>query len=733
MSAEKKREAQSPLLGDDTQGKRRNILENPPSLVMLDELSGDSSQSDAESDLPVNLREDIGKSVSTLTVNDKVDKLIGRMDMFLECFNVMQKKSAKREKKDNKKFKCLETAHNDLITTVVDLNQATNSRLLNLEERLLISEDRNKDLSDKLAELESNYDRQFSIQNTINSDFSKKLTTLDLNLGHTDKNMLDLASEVKERKVIISRVQESQDEDVKTTALECINAVINAAITDLEPEASLNGLRILMPNAIDNVFRIGKPRGGRYMRNIAVTFIRTEDKEMVIRARLAVKSNEEINFFISDDLTSDGRALKAQLKKIAASAKEKGLDSKVSGNKVVIDSRSYASNELSLVPNNVTTETKQEKLVKGGLAYKGDRSIFSNFFPAPFRLGGEDYAHVEQYFQYQKAIHHKDDPTADRILLLTNPWRIKVLGDGIKPNESWNSKRMKTLYDGVSAKFRQNWPLQNELLKSKGMKLYEATTDPYYGCGIGFDSKRWNSMDWKGENVAGLVVMKVREELVHKSLSLSGHDENTLDLIASQHVDEDMELEADDGDISPLESTVIHRGSRCHDGGYSGSPLTNKPSYTGVVKSPGRLDSAATATSTPNRGRGNIRGRKPSGRGNMTTSWPNFSTPRGRGRGKGARRPYNRSFNSYRPQDRMSHDDKNFLFGYCPDEEGYIPPNRKKIVKSPTPGSNQKGNAGNDTQLTEHQRQGLVDLGLAPDSGFVRQAGASAIKATAKA
>lgn len=86
-------EAQSPLLGDGTQNKRRNIMENPPSLVTHDEISGDSSQSDAKMDLPVNLREESG-SVSTLTTDEKVDKLIRHMDKFIECFNIMQKKYA---------------------------------------------------------------------------------------------------------------------------------------------------------------------------------------------------------------------------------------------------------------------------------------------------------------------------------------------------------------------------------------------------------------------------------------------------------------------------------------------------------------------------------------------------------------------------------------------------------------------------------------------------------------
>lgn len=217
-----KEKGRSPLLGDDTQSKRQNILENPPSLVSLDELSGDSSQSDAETDLPVNIREDDNKSASSLTTDEKVDKLISRMDKFLECFNVMQRKSYKRDKRDDKKFKRLELAHNELVTSVVDSTDTTNLRLSKLEERLIQSEDRNRDLSDKLTELESNCERQFSIQGTVNAENTKKISSLDLNLGYTDKTVMDLSTEVKLRKIIISRVQESQEEDVRTTALECI-------------------------------------------------------------------------------------------------------------------------------------------------------------------------------------------------------------------------------------------------------------------------------------------------------------------------------------------------------------------------------------------------------------------------------------------------------------------------------------------------------------------------------
>lgn len=729
MASTNKRDAQSPLLGDDSQMKRRNILQDPPALVNLDEISGESSQSDSEFDTTVKPPSDILKPSATLT--EKVDSLIGRMDSFLECFSISQKKAAKKERKDNRKFKHLVSAHNDIASRVAESSSAIDARLVELEDRLARSENLNKDLSDKLTTLEANHDRHCSMQHAVNADTSKKLTALDLNQGYTDRNVLDLASEVKERKIIISRVFESRDEDVSTTALECINKVINAAISTLDPNEGLSGLRILMPSAIDNVFRIGKPRQGRFTRNISVTFLHKDDKTMVSRACFLTKNSEDIRFFITDDLTTDGRALKAQLKRIASSAKANGQESKISGNKVLVNSRPYASNELSLIPPTSSENLKQEKQIKGGIVYRGDRTIFSNFFPSPFKLGGEDYLHVEQYYQHVKACHHGDDATAERILSLSNPWRIKVLGDNIESNSTWLPRRMKVLYDGVSAKFRQNWPLHDELLRSKGLKLYEATTDLYFACGIGYDSKKWETMDWKGDNVAGLVVMKVREELL---LELSGipSNENTLTQIATdQAIPEHMEVSVGTHDACPLESTLIHQDEFFSDDHKQGHPPLSQ-SYTDAVKSPKSFKADFPPLSQRDRGQGSRRARNSGGRGrpSSSSSYQYSSSSYPRGNGRGSRRQQFRSSpgNSRRSQDKMSDDDKNFLFGYKPHEkvnkDGYTTPSPRKTVRSSSSNTSDKEKSlfdGYDSlKLTEHQKEGLVELGLVPSSDFVK-------------
>lgn len=364
--------------------------------------------------------------------------------------------------------------------------------------------------------------------------------------------------------------------------------------------------------------------------------------------------------------------------------------------------------------------------------YKGDRSIYSNFFPAPFKLGGDDYLHVEQYYQYVKATHHGENEVAERIMKLSNPWRIKVLGDSIEPKDSWLPKRMKTLYEGVSAKFRQNWPLHDELLRSKGLKLYEATTDPYFACGIGFDSKKWSTMEWNGENVAGLVVMKVRDELL---LELSGNPsvDNTLTQIASGHDDTQMET-GEDHELCPLESTHIHpRKNQSGRSQMSHNSVSSQPaSYRDAVTSPSRYADDYPHLASHNRGQRARRGHNARGRAPTIPSQPNLSYRRGND-GRGMRRPHRGNYRGYsrRHQDIMSQDDRNFLFGYQQtsgtDPEGYITPSLRKTAKSPISGKqktvneyNENNERSNDMNLTKHQMQGLVELGLIPNSDFVK-------------
>lgn len=717
MAATKKRQAQSPLQGEEDDLKRRNIMEDVPVLISLDELSenGDEEASLGENSELATLLEEGSKTKpqTDRPADEKVDGLIDRMDDFMKCFASLHSTVTKNQHSNQRKLKHLETAHNDLISKVVKSAEATENRIETLESKLEASLSANAKLADKIARLE---DRD-NLQRHVNEENNRKINALDIELGYTNRNMFDCRAEVKERKMIISGVSESQGENTKMTALNCINKVIETAIAMKEPGADLERLRKLKIRELDNVYRIGKYTKSARRRNISVTFQSVDDREMAVKAKGDLKDNQDVKYFFNEDISNDGRILKAELKRIVQVANSQGRTAKMSGNKVTIDSKSYFSNELNQIPPDVTINLKLEKEIEGGIIYKGERSIFSNFYPSPFIYNGVNYLHVEQYFQHSKATHHNDFLAADRILRLSNPRRIKAVGDGIEENETWLKGRMMTLYHGVKAKFDQNWALQDELIATKGKQLYEATTDPYFACGLGYESKRWNDHDWSGENVAGLIVMKVWEELINQNqLPMPQTSNNTLDEIAGDNLETSVSMDTQDkslensvvlADVST--STVIDQASvgSLHKEEPQSSeklnwsvPCSSEGDSNNIS---GDAMSRSLAKGANHNGGGRGRGR---GRGG-----------RGHGRGRGQNTQHNQSQNqqnrSRKPPNKMTSSDRSFLCGNDRNGEDNQKSSRshksnmKQDNSSTKPMDLIKSLGLNDSQL-----KGLAKLGL---------------------
>lgn len=528
----RKRDAQSPLSGDEDDVKRRFIEDNKPVLVSLDDIVEEDGTAAEDSELVALLKHDEkDRPDADSTMTKKVDSLIGRMDRFMNCFADLHATVTKNQCFNEKKFKHLEAAHNEFAVKVTNSVTNNSSRIDLLGMQLKESLSANTVLVNRITQLEDKHERELSAQSLINSHTTKEFKDLKIEQSYTNRNVYDCFAETKERKMIISGVNESPGEDILTVALGCVNKVIEAAIAQRKPE-DIGGLKKLSKSSLDNVFRIGKV-GKNRRRNISLTFMRVSDKEMVFASKAEIKEQDGIKFFLNDDVSTDGRTLKAKLRRIVVVAKTQGIHAKLAGNKVVVGSRTYASNELKMLPTSIIENLKQEKNIDDGIVYRGELSTLSNFRPAPFSLDGLTFAHVEQHFQYSKAIHHNEKEIAERIMGLSNPLRIKSLGDGIEGNKGWLERRMLVLYDGVRAKFEQNLQLQDELLSTEGKHLYEATTDTYYGCGIGFESNRWQKKDWIGENVPGLVLKKVRDELLGIDQDESSVND-TLNEIASQ-------------------------------------------------------------------------------------------------------------------------------------------------------------------------------------------------------
>ena len=140
---------------------------------------------------------------------------------------------------------------------------------------------------------------------------------------------------------------------------------------------------------------------------------------------------------------------------------------------------------------------------------------FSQFYPSKFQVDGYKYNSAEQYMMAQKAKLMGDRASFSKIMNEKNPMKIKSIGRRIQPwdIDKWEKNRFKIVFDGNMHKFSQN-PRLAKILKATGSRtIAEATPrDNTWGIGISFKNAV-HGATWKGKNLLGKVLMKVRKKL----------------------------------------------------------------------------------------------------------------------------------------------------------------------------------------------------------------------------
>lgn len=151
----KKREAQSPLSGDEEDLKRRIVGNDEPILAALDELSEEDEQSTTDSDLTKLLeQEKEQKPNPDSTIAVKVDSLIGRMDRFMNCFADLHNTVTKNQHLNDRKFKHLESKHNELAAKTASSTSSNRNRIELLETQLKETMSANSSLKSRIMLLE---------------------------------------------------------------------------------------------------------------------------------------------------------------------------------------------------------------------------------------------------------------------------------------------------------------------------------------------------------------------------------------------------------------------------------------------------------------------------------------------------------------------------------------------------------------------------------------------------
>lgn len=144
-------------------------------------------------------------------------------------------------------------------------------------------------------------------------------------------------------------------------------------------------------------------------------------------------------------------------------------------------------------------------------------SIFSNWASVRFEYKDQIFYNSEQAFMYEKALYFKDLNIANQILQCDSPKEAKVLGRKVKKFDSikWDLVSYDIMADINLAKFEQNPSLKEILLSTRNKTIVEASPfDKIWGIGLHWNDERiLDEKNWRGQNLLGKVLMKVRNTL----------------------------------------------------------------------------------------------------------------------------------------------------------------------------------------------------------------------------
>lgn len=142
------------------------------------------------------------------------------------------------------------------------------------------------------------------------------------------------------------------------------------------------------------------------------------------------------------------------------------------------------------------------------------KQCFSQWYKSSFSENGNHYHTAEHYMMEKKARLFDSDDIAEEILNSSDPGKVKALGRQVKGfDESvWNNHRFEIVVQGNLLKFSQNESLKQFLLSTKERVLVEASpVDKIWGIGLAEDDEKvQNPLRWKGDNLLGFALMKVR-------------------------------------------------------------------------------------------------------------------------------------------------------------------------------------------------------------------------------
>lgn len=304
--------------------------------------------------------------------------------------------------------------------------------------------------------------------------------------------------------------------------------IVVEGVTEVQGENCMNKVCLIFQaieskchiDDIVSAYRIGqKSDEGKYPRPIVVKLMDPLVKMVIMEGKGKLMKNEHYSkVFLNDDLPPQIKKERKILREISKYAYSVGYkDCKVSGSKLVIEEKAYRYDTIHLLPQELQLCNIRTRMVGDGIGFQGEESFLSNFHPATLTMEQLVFSSAEQAYQHFKCRTCMRNDKADKILIMSNPRKIKMTGDDTPSLAIWEQSKEKFMRSIIYCKFNQNEELKTKLLNTGELPLYECTRNRWWGSGLRLDSPEWDTGVCPGLNKLGTIIADVRKVLRKKT------------------------------------------------------------------------------------------------------------------------------------------------------------------------------------------------------------------------
>lgn len=378
-------------------------------------------------------------------------------------------------------------------------------------------------LEKKIDDLDISINKSLEFTSTRVSDLEKEVKEVNFKQKQTDTSIDILTNKLseteKENKLLKEKLIDIENRSRRSNLIikgfdeqvEHDNGAGEASKHDLAQVKKLfkETMKIENELSIGRCHRLGKK--SNLPRPIIIYFDKFGDREQVWARRADLKNTE---YSISEDYSVETVRVRNELFPFMIAARKLEYRATIIVDKLFIENKKYGIDDLMKLPQGLRPNDVFTKSQGGTTVFYSKHAALSNFHACKFQVDGHIFNSVEQFLAAKKCEMANDVVSCVKVMN-SDAAGAYAIAKTIPEEDDWQIKCQDIMYRGMYEKFSQNKELRAELLATKQNVLGECKqSDNFWGNGKRlWDADVCSTSTWKGKNITGKMLMKVREDL----------------------------------------------------------------------------------------------------------------------------------------------------------------------------------------------------------------------------